>query len=245
MNKNFLFILFITCVSFVACKKENATLDIPQLADIYPLQVGKIFIYRLDSTVVAPSGTSLIKRSYIAKDSIESEFSDASNRKSFRIYRYITDTLKVQPYKYTATYYATFDATHTEFVDNNLRYINLANPVSENTTWYGNAYINTTLPSSYYYLDQWQYNYQNAGESFTVKKGVIPNTYTVFQNDETQPAVFDAAAYNEKKYGVEVYAKGVGLIYKKFLHWIWQPTPAPAQYQADSYGIELNLIDYK
>ena len=34
------------------------------------------------------------------------------------------------------------------------------------------------------------------------------------------------------------------LIYKEFLHYIWQPTPVPAKFQDDSYGIKLNLISY-
>ena len=227
-----------------ACKKESENLSFVSLNEIYPVAVGKTFTYRLDSTVTVNFGAALATRSYLAKDSVESTFLDAQNRRSYRIFRYLRDTLATQPWKFTATYFTTFTENTVEFVDNNLRYIVLANPVSENTFWKGNVYINTILPSSYYFLDNWDYQYRNLNQSFTTKKGVIQNTYTVLQQNTQIPSTFNAAVYNEKSYSVEVYAKGIGLIYKEFLHYIWQPTPVPAKYQDDSYGIKLNLISY-
>jgi hypothetical protein len=80
---------------------------------------------------------------------------------------------------------------------------------------------------------------------FKCLKGTLQNTYTVLQQNTQFPSSgFDPIQYNEKNYSVEVYAKGVGLIYKNFLHYVWQPTPS-GRYQDDSYGIRLNLIDYK
>jgi hypothetical protein len=42
--------------------------------------------------------------------------------------------------------------------------------------------------------------------------------------------------------GVEVYAKGIGLIYKDFLYWNWQRNPPPAKFEEASYGIKLTLL---
>lgn len=94
-------------------------------------------------------------------------------------------------------------------------------------------------------MNEWVYQYQNSDMPFTVLKGIINHTYTVIQQDQTNPSgPFDPADYKERIYSIEVYAKGIGLIYKNFLHWTWQPTPLPARYQEDSYGISLNLINY-
>jgi hypothetical protein len=230
-------------MQLTGCKKETTTIKLPGLTELYPLKVGKTFIYRLDSTRISPFGTDLVKISYQAKDSIESRFTDVSGRTSYRIFRYLRDTSGLQPWIYTATYVAVFDTTHTEFVDNNLRYINLVQPVTDGTTWYGNVYINTMPPSPLYFMDQWLYQYQNSARPYTVIKGTFPDTYTVLQQDQTNPpGPFDPSGYKERIYSVEVYARGTGLIYKNFLHWTWQPTPIP-QYQDDSYGITLNLID--
>ena len=228
----------------VSCGKQTEILNIIAAKELYPLQVGKTFTYRLDSTVVATFGASLQKKSYLAKDSIESSFLDNQGRQSYRIFRYITDTLLSNPYQYTATYYATIDSNRIEYIDNNLRFIPLVNPVAETTIWLGNSAINTTSNSDNYYLNNWQYQYQNIDQPYTVKKGNINNTVTVLQQDEKSGSNFDPNFYYNKTYSVEVYAKGIGLIYKDFLHYTYQVTPSK-YYETGSYGIRLSLVDYK
>jgi len=238
-------LLIIILLPFTGCKKQVTLLSLPDLTDLCPMKVGKVYLYRLDSTKTSPFGTALITISYQAKDSIESRYTDATGRISYRIFRYIRDTLGLQPWIYTATYAATFDTNHIEFIDNNLRFISLVKPIANGTAWKGNSCINTILPSPFYFMNEWEYQYQNSDLPFTVLKGSINHTYTIIQQDQTNPSgPFDPAGYKERIYSIEVYAKGIGLIYKNFLHWTWQPTPYPACYQEDSYGISLNLIDY-
>lgn len=241
--KRGMYLLLIVFALF-SCKKQTQSLNIIALNDLYPISVGKVFIYKLDSINTADFGEKLVTNSYHAKDSVESTFLDASQRTSFRIYRYTRDTLDVQDWAFAGTYYSTITNEKVEVNDNNLRFITLANPVSYNTVWLGNSYINTVLPSPYYFLDNWSYQYQNINSPFTCLKGNIDSTTTVLQQDYQVPqSGFDAAQYNEKNYSIEVYAKGIGLIYKDFLHYVWQPNTRT--YQDDSYGIRLNLIDYR
>lgn len=228
-----------------SCTKSTETLSPTTVKELYPIKVGNTFFYRLDSTVTINFGASLARRSYHAKDSVQASFTDAMGKPSFRIFRYLRDTLNTKPWSFCATYVATFNDNKLEYVDNNLRFIPLAEPVTENSIWKGNVYINTMLSFPYYFLDNWDYTYQNLDKPFTVRKGLIPNTYTVLQQDRQDPGVFDPSRYNEKSYSIEVYAKGIGLIYKEFLYYVWQSTPAPARYQDDSYGIRLNLMDYR
>jgi hypothetical protein len=236
----------VTIVLLASCKKQTENYSTVALNELYPIAVGKTFIYRLDSINSKNFGASLSTTSFHAKDSVESTFLDASGRTSFRIYRYLRDTLDAHEWKFAYTYYSTVTNDKIEIVENNLRFITLVKPVSYNTTWKGNSYINTTLSGNYYFLDNWDYYYQNIDNSFTCLYGNIPNTTTVMQQNTQVPEYgFDASVYNEKNYSIEVYAKGIGLIYKDFIHYIWQPTPTPAKYQDDSYGVRLNLIDYK
>jgi hypothetical protein len=239
----FYFMLFLS--TLVSCKKENDSSRFISIDSAYPLAVGKTFWYRLDSTVPVDFGKSLEVHSYLAKDSIESSYIDPTGKTAFRIYRYITDTLKSQPWQFCATHTATLTANSIEYTENNLRFTKLVNPISYNTSWKGNSYINTTQGvSPYYYFDDWNYRYENIEKPFTCIKQTFDTTYTVLQNDEQSPSSFDPTTYNDRRYGKEVYAKGVGLIYKELLFYIWQITPKPA-FQDDSYGIKLNLIDYK
>ncbi len=241
---------FLVAIAFSGCKKNEDVSLIP-FTDLYPLQAGKVFYYRLDSTVVSNSRLQLLKVSYNAKDSVDIEFLDNLGRKSFRIFRYLRDTLTPisnnSNWKYTATYYTSFDENRLEYVDNNLRFVPLTNPVAEGSQWNGTQYINTSggtsNPNVFY--DNWKFTYQNTGQSYVVKKGTIQDTYTIAQIDELTPdAPFDPTNYQQKNYSVEVYAKGIGLIYKDFVHWVYNVNPTTG-YALESFGIRLSLIDYK
>jgi hypothetical protein len=244
-KKIFYFLVFATLLFNSCSDKEYLTMVTAE--ELNPLQVGKVFIYKLDSTVLANFNQSLVVHSYIAKDSVESTFIDAEGKKSFRIFRYLRDTLQTKPWKYTATYITSFTNNRVEYIDNNLRFVSLVSPVRESIQWNGTQYINTISPSPYSFFSNWNFEYTNSDEPFTTLKGTIPNTYTVFQQDETLPNIpFNSNNYQEKSYSKEVYAKGVGLVYKEFLRWVHQPPTAVNKYfQEGSFGIKLNLIDYR
>ncbi|HVX51108.1 MAG TPA: hypothetical protein VHB48_13165 [Chitinophagaceae bacterium] len=231
-----------------SCKKQTEQLPLPALADYTALQTGKVLVYRLDSTNIDQSATQLVVTSYLVKDSIASTFTDNAGRLSYTIYRFITDTLSKGPWQPLLTYYVTPGKNTVETVDDkNLRYISLTEPVTDGFSWNGNSYIDTrSATSEYQFMDGWNYTYQNINQPYTTLKGDIDSTITVLQVDDTSPpGEFDPGTYQQRNYSLEVYGKGTGLVYKTFLHWTWQPTPPPAQYQNDSYGIRLNLMDVR
>ena len=236
------------CVSILiylsGCDKTG-TFTSASINDYSPLQVGKVYIYRLDSTILASFGTALIVKSYQAKDSVESTFSDNQGRPSFRIFRYTRDTLGIQSWRFAATYFATATNRSLEYVDNNMRFIKLTIPISEGYTWKAHTYIDTkSINSTVSYLDEWAYEYRNVDQPYAVLNKTYNNTLTVFQHDETTPeGPFNPNNYQQRNYGQEVYAKDVGLIYKEFLHWTWQTSPKQA-YEDGSYGIRLRLISH-
>jgi hypothetical protein len=238
------------CLITVACNKKE-TLSFAALTEYYPLQVGKTFTYRLDSILPINFGTSLQTKHYLAKDSIESQFSDAQGRPSFRIWRFVRDTLATQPWRYTSTYVATIDNNQKwiEYVDNNLRFIALRQPITEGFSWKGNSFIDTRSGGSpVQFMDDWDYTYQDIDQSYTVRKGKFDSTISVLHVDEvTPPGPFNPCYYQQTNYSIEVYAKGVGLIYKEFLHKIWNLASSNCSGGSwdDSYGVKLNLVDYK
>ena len=235
-------ILFVTLCVLQGCKKQSTNLNLPQLADYYPTQPGKVFIYRLDSTYLDVTYTQLLVSSYLIKDSIGTVYNDNLGRASYPVYRFITDTLNSTPWQALVTYYITPTTQDVEVVDdNNLRFIKLVEPIVDSFTWSGNSYINTQT-GTYQYMAGWNYIYRNVNQPYTVLKGTVDSTVTVLQDDNTSPpGPFDPSnAFQERDYSIEVYGKGIGLIYKDFLHWIWQG--GMQQYDPYSYGIRLNLI---
>jgi hypothetical protein len=243
------FYMCFAAVNFLlpGCAKQSAEVSLPALNDYYLLETGHVFIYRLDSSLIPLYGSNLQIKSYLAKDSIADTIRDNQERLSYRVYRFVTDTLAIQQWRPIATYYITPADNSIEVVDdNNLRFIKLREPIRNAFNWQGNSYIDTKSAGSLYqYLDGWNYTYQNVSQPYTVIQGTLDNTITILQQDETSPpGPFDPDNYQQRNYSIEVYAQGVGLVYKEFLHWTWQTTPAPAHYDNDSYGIKLSLIDY-
>lgn len=244
-GKIFLCIAVVYVFILSSCKKNDMLSSSVKADNYYPVANEKVWIYRLDSTTIPAFGTSLITNSYHMKDSIGNSFIDNTGRVSWAVYRFITDTLEQSPWQSLSSYYITPTANDVEVVDdNNLRFIKLTTPVRAGYTWQGNSFIDTrSATSPYQYLDGWNYMYTTVDSSYTTLSGIIDSTVTVFQRDETSPeGPFDPEFYQQRNYSVEVYAKNVGLIYKNFLHWVWQPTPEPARYADGSYGVVLNLI---
>jgi hypothetical protein len=92
-------------------------------------------------------------------------------------------------------------------------------------------------------MDGWNYTYDSVNVPYNTAVGIIDSSITVLQRDETTPeGAFDPQFYQQRNYSKEVYAHNIGLIYKNFLHWTWQPTPEPARYEDGSYGIILNFL---
>jgi hypothetical protein len=236
---------------FAACNKQKEELTSPALTDYFPLQVGKYIVYRLDSTVLTPFGTALVTRSYRVKDVVDAEITDAQGRKAYRIYRYLTDTGGVAPYRSIATFEATPNGTNwVEYVDNNLRFMKLRWPVRQSTKWQGNSFFidaqgNSSDPKAQYYAN-WTYEYDSIGMPYTLLGKTYDSTVKVFQRDETIPeGPITPTSYQQRNYSTERYAKGIGLIYKEFLHYVWQPrATTPEHFEDGSYGVKLRIIEH-
>src|SRR5437868_15380409 len=118
--KRYFYVCFVV-INFlvIACSKQSEELALPALSDYYPLQTGRVFIYRLDSSLIPLYGTELRIKSYLAKDSIADTIRDNQDRLSYRVYRFITDTLAAISWRPIASYYITPANNSVEVVDEN------------------------------------------------------------------------------------------------------------------------------
>ncbi|ULQ58194.1 hypothetical protein KJS94_08295 [Flavihumibacter rivuli] len=233
-------------VALGACGKESATLETTRPEEYFNLQPGKYIIYQLDSTVRKEgSNTDFIVRSYQAKDEVDQEVMDNLGRKSWRIFRYIRslNSTNEADWKPLATYLVTPNFEDVEVIDNNQRYIKLIAPVVEGKTWFGNRHINTTLGTELDYLDEWEYQYQDIGASFTPLNTPVDNTISILQADETDGAPENPNAYSARTYSKEVYGWGIGMIYKELLTWETQLNN-DNRYVRTGFGIKLRMISH-
>ncbi len=237
-------ILLFTC-ALISCKKQSETIVVTDIKDYYPLHVGRVLTYRLDSTRV--SNFVFSTAYYLEKDSVVGTFVDAQGRTAYIMNRFVTDTLLSQPYQFAESYYVVYDKNKIEYVDGaNRRFIKLVNPVSVNTTWSGNSYLEDSIQiriTDNTNYKGWTYQYTSVNQSFNVGSASFPNTCSILQAADSS-GVFNPNFLSYKTYSTEVYAKGLGLIYKEFMDYFYQTTPSPA-YEDGSFGIKMKLINYK
>ena len=139
------------------------------------------------------------------------------------------------------------ESTEKEFIENNLRYQKLTLPIQNDRSWKGNTFIDTySLYSDLKYLADWDYTYEAVGERQTIGPFEFENTLTVKQRDEFlgQDPKISTTQYAEKNFGLEKYAKGVGLVYKEFIHWEFQGAQPGRSAFFSGYGIKLTIIDH-
>jgi hypothetical protein len=218
MNKKTLLPAVIITVVFsvwiLSCKKQTDKSVLGSFDTYLNLKKGKFFIYKLDSTVTINFGDTFAVRSYLIKDSIADSFNDNLNRLSYKIFRYqYNATGKI--WNPVNTFYITPTDKSIEYVENNIRYFPLVNPLSANSSWRGN----TNAPNEQFYpsgaFNNWDFFYDNINAPFKVDNTTFPNTVTVVQYDSVNNAEFKkfTPGYFYAK-GYEVYADTIGLIYK-------------------------------
>lgn len=240
--------ILLAAIIFSCCKKNDAGTSSSNTYNAYfPLKIGHVLTYRLDSTVTTNFEAALVVHSYLLRDSIVGTSLDNNNNTVYTIYRSITDTAGKQPWQPLSTYAATPFQNRIEVTeDNNLRYVKLVTPVTSGYSWNGNTYIyippnqmvgNLLYPNN---MSNWMYTYRNVNQPYTVNN-TYDSSVVVFQNADSVGTY--PTTYYQKSIENEVYAKNIGMIYKKFYFVIWQPQRG--NWNSGSFGIELKLVSYK
>lgn len=237
---------FCTLGILSSCNKDPEVFETAAISDYSPLAVGKYITYQLDSLVYQNFGTAKTIVSYQVKHEVTELVTDNLNRPGYRITRYIRKTAQNQ-WVPDNTFLAVNTGQSLEFVENNMRFLKLKLPMKDGFSWKGNSYIDTySFNSDVKYLDDWDYMYDSVNTSLNIGNIVLDSTLKVTQRDEVVNNPSDPSIYSEVNYGSENYAKGIGLVYRRFLHLEYQP-PTPGvggAYTDGSYGVTLTMIDH-
>ncbi len=202
-KKSLLFAAIILSLVF-SCKKDKTTSDTHDVGyGYYQGEVGKYIEYEVDSTVYDDFEHDTDYYRYRLKEVVESIFTDNAGRPTLRLERYIKmynpalsyDSI---PWALRDVWAANITNTTVEKTEENVKFLKLSFPVSAGKTWNGNAF-NTLGEQTYTYTDVDKPRGYN-GFSFD-------STLMVTQQDELNLIL--------KKYYIEVFAKGVGLVHKQ------------------------------
>lgn len=241
---------FISTALFSCSEKENFT-SAP-LSDYLPLNAKKFITYRLDSMVFTNFGRSSEIHKYQVKHLIDTMITDNLGRPGYRVYRFLSDSTGTQPWQPAGSYFITPLADQLEVVEDNLRFIKMHLPLRNGFSWKGNKY----LPADPYgplfnfsnddSMEDWDYYYDGDAGSFSFGGFNYADVFSVEQIDESfNVPITTPTAYAAKSRSVEKYSKNIGLIYREYELWEYQPNPGGAggPYKT-GFGITMWMVDH-
>ncbi|MDE1191958.1 MAG: hypothetical protein PW786_07460 [Arachidicoccus sp.] len=237
-------IVLFACISCTKDKEEN--FSVVSCKEYMPMHLGDVQLYRLDSLVPTAFGQSMITKSYIAKDTVVAQRLDAVGDTTFDVSRFVTDTLRSGSWALTTAYQIVYTKNTCDLIQaDGKRFIKLSTPVRNGYFWDGNQYFvsgaNQSSSDSDWAYYGWNYSYDSVGASYNSAYNVYSNAVIVNEINDLEP--FDPDAYIQTQYAQEVYAKGVGLIYRNMLFYMYQGSSnLGSGYDLSSFGIKLTRI---
>ncbi|NML22809.1 hypothetical protein HHL16_18130 [Pseudoflavitalea sp. G-6-1-2] len=241
----------LTGILFVSCnKKDDFKSD--SISDYFITTPGKFIRYRLDSLRFTEFGQGEITVSYEAKDVVDGPI-DVLGANSHRIIRYYRPwgSTNEADWLPQIAYSVSLSFDQVKVLEDNLTYVKMKLPIKFGTNWLGNAFLPVhPLAPRYQFsndgdMREWEYNYDEVGESVTVGDKSYENTVTIHHVADSQNAPItqpDLIGY--RNYSSEIYAKGIGLVYKDFRMWEYQPKNGDKEPYKTGFGIQLTAIDH-
>lgn len=235
-----------------SCKKVESDFTSDAVNDYFPLRIGQSITYNLDSLVFLNFGSSISDLTaihYQAKDVVEGRITDNLGRPAFRVTRYLRKD-STQSWTPDNVFMAVPTRNAIEYIENNLRFIKLSLPIKQYFSWSGNSHLPDNTFPAYQFSDRqfmsgWDYTYDSVGVPLTINGVMIDSTIKVNEVDQFdgQDPSIPSTQYAEKTYSMEKYGKGIGLIYREFLHWEYQ-SPQSISPGYIGFGVTMSIIDH-
>lgn len=190
-------LLFIAVGSLVwcSCTKENNAPAADLQTEFYPLKLGSVYIYDVDSVAYSNFTGTNLKYQFQLKDSVADTFLDLTGQTNYRIER-CRKTLNTD-WKIQQVYSRSKTLRAGEEFFNNQRFIRILFPPKQGTTWNGNS--KNTI----------------GDQGYTIEDGILPLTVNGLSFDSTV-TVKEIDEFNliREDLTKSTYAKNVGLVQK-------------------------------
>jgi len=224
-------------VALFSCRKANTnTSDLTR--NYFPLTLGKSVTYAVDSVYYFGSVRLKTEVKSQLKYSITDTFTDQLHRLS-----YIMDVYS-RPYDGAVWYpirviLITPTATGLLYTQDGTQYVKLMFPVANGFSWAGNQNAQWQ-DTTYAYLKNWNYTYQNYHLPYFDGYESFDNTVTVLEdNEHVNYQNIDSAVSGYDTYAEEIYAYNVGMIYKDWTHTTW----VDSSQNKSGYSVVMQAID--
>ncbi len=208
------FIFLFSIISLVpSCKDKVEDYNALYEYEYYPLDSGRYIIYDVDSIKYSwqPTvGSDYIQYRdtirYQLKEYYAGTFYDSfQGNLKYRI-EYYRRKSQDEPWQNDRVWYALKTSTSLQRQEDDLRFLKLVFPPREGYTWDGTSLIPKT--GVYEFLTDWKFKYEDVGKPLTVNGKDFEKTLTVTHISTGESNLL------EYQYSKEIFAKGVGIIYK-------------------------------
>lgn len=202
------------CIVIWSCEESIA----PPLSDFgynyFPLEQGREWVYQLDSVIYNDFEQRIDTFRYQLKEVVGDTSRDNEGQLYYRINRYMRNDSS-ETWRFRNVWRAQVIDYQAHRIENNQRFIKLAFPPRLDKYWDGTVYINAdttvSIPggSINIYKDWDDFTYLGVDEWEQIGNANFDSTLFVRQVDKENNI--------ERRYSIEQYARGVGLIYKEML----------------------------
>lgn len=189
-----------TLIYFSACKKEVLQ---PVLLsyNYFPVTKGNFVIYDVDSVVHAENDNnnddSVYTYRFQVKEVVDSSYIDGAGKRRQILLKYRRNSSD-EEWLLANVWTQLLTNSSAYRYEDNVALHKLAFPINSSIEWNGNDA--NTLEEEFYFYSSYHTPYSLSGFSFD-------STLSVLQRDDDN--------YVERIYGLEIYATGVGMIYKE------------------------------
>lgn len=246
------FSLLAFVVSFVFSCNEKEEFVTDKVTDYMILTPGKYITYRIDSLVFTNFGRTIETHRYQVKLQVDALIADNLGRPSYRIYRYLRDSVGTTPWQPDGSYLVTPLSDQVEVIEDNLRFIKMHMPVKDAFSWKGNKYLPSDPYGSKYNfsnddnMGDWDFYYDGGSSAFSYRGHNYTDVYSIEEADESfNVPITSPTSYAARSRGVEKYSKNIGLVYREYALWEYQPNPGGAggPYYT-GFGLTMWMIDH-
>ena len=208
-------VLFIV-LGIIACGK-NETDTLPNLGkEYFPLAIGKTAVFDLDSIIYDPV-TLTVSRIDTFKWQAQEVLSDTFRSKAGNLAYVVDRSIKAKnsiEWTPRETFSASLTQQYALLSENNLTFIKFPNFFDVGTTWDGNIFNDVATKFNVAgeilepFSKKWTFEILSFGKAEKIGNKDYADVLTV-------EAQSDPKILTEKRYSLEKYAKGVGLVYRE------------------------------
>ena len=190
--------LLLSGILYSCKKKTTATLNLGY--DYFPLENGNYIIYRLDSLYYNDFTGSIDTFRFEVKEKVTETYTDAAGQSTARIERYYRKSSS-ENWEIQDVWTANLNPSSAEKTEENQRFVKISFPAKKNIVWDGNRFNA---------LGRQDYKIESAGQALNLASVSFDSTLLVKQKADSNLIRLEVA--------YEVFAKKIGLVYKKFVY---------------------------